>query len=104
MAKRPFRNAKSANTGRMLRPRRVILSSAALVPQHNVIKPPPNQFTHELQRSQPYFYQDAQDAPNGEFAAGTHVVLMVHDGGASCRVVDGQGLYVETAYRGLHRL
>jgi hypothetical protein len=29
---------------------------------------------------------------------------MVYDGGAYCRVVDGQGLYVETAVGGLRRL
>jgi hypothetical protein len=104
MAKRPFRNNKSLNPRRMLRPEAVVLSDAALVPQHNLIKPPPNQFTHELQRSQPYFYKNAEDALDGEFTAGTRVVLMVYDGGGSCRVVDGRGLYVETAYGGLHRL
>jgi hypothetical protein len=29
---------------------------------------------------------------------------MVYHGGDSCRVVDEHGLYVETAYGGLHRL
>jgi hypothetical protein len=90
--------------GRVFRPKSIVLSDAALVPERNLIKPPPNQFTHVLRRSQPYFYTDAQRAPNGEFAAGTRVVLMVHDGGAYCRVVDGQGLYVETAFGGLRRL
>jgi hypothetical protein len=89
---------------RMLRPKVRVLSPAALVPPHHVIKPPPNQFTHELQRSQPYFYDDAGKTPTGEFPAGTHVVLLVYDGGATCRVVDGRGLYVETSYTGLHRL
>jgi hypothetical protein len=90
--------------GRMLRPKAVVLDKDAMVPPRNVIKPPPNRFTHKVKRSQPYFYEDAQDEPDGEFAAGTRVVLMVHDGGASCRVVDGHGLYVETAYGGLHDL
>jgi hypothetical protein len=62
------------------------------------------QFTHVLQPSQPYFYDDARGAPNGEFAAGTRVVIIVHYGGAYCRLVDGQGLYVETACAGLRRL
>jgi hypothetical protein len=88
----------------MIRPESVVLNETALVPRDNLIKPPPNQFTHELQRSQSYFYTDAQGPPNGEFAAGTRVVLMVYNGGAYCRVVDGRGLYVETTYGGLRRL
>jgi len=88
----------------MLRPDAEVLDGAALIPAANLIKPPPNQFTHELRQSQPYFYQGARSEPNGEFPAGTRVVLMVHDGGAFCRVADGQGLYVETAYGGLQQL
>ena len=89
--------------GKMLRPEAVVLSDAAVVPGRNLIDPPPNRFTHELQQSQPYYYTHAQGraTPDGEFAAGTQVVLMIHDGGAYCRVVDAQGLYVETAYEGL---
>ena len=45
----------------------------------------------------PYFYQEPRDEPDGEFAEGTPVVLMVYHGGDSCRVVDEHGLYVETA-------
>jgi len=90
--------------GRILRPDAEVLDRAALIPAANLIKPAPNQFTHEIRQSQPYFYQDSRSEPNGEFPAGTRVVLMVHDGGASCRVVDGQGLYVETAYGGLRDL
>src|SRR5712672_1531722 len=101
MAKRPVHKKRDLTPGRILRPESMVLSDAALVPERNLIKPPPNQFTHVLLRSQPYFYTDAEDAPNGEFAAGTRVVLMIHDGGTYCRVVDGQGLYVETAFGGL---
>ena len=104
MAKRSPRRGKAVNIGRILRPDAEVLDRAALIPAANLIKPPPNQFTHELRQSQPYFYQDARSEPNGEFAVGTRVVLMVHDGGASCRVVDRQGLYVETAYGGLRDL
>jgi hypothetical protein len=88
----------------MLRPKAVVLENEALVPRRNVIKPPPNQFTHKVKRSQPFFYEDPRDEPDGEFEEGTPVVLMVYHGGAPCRVVDGHGLYVETAYGGLHRL
>lgn len=103
MAKRSPRK-KPALPGRMVRPKAVVLDDDALVPSKNVVKPPPNRFTHKVKRSQPYFYEDPRDEPNGEFAEGTPVVLMVYHGGDSCRVVDGHGLYVETAYGGLHRL
>ena len=103
MAKRSPRK-KSAPPGRMLRPKAVVLDNDALVPPKNVVKPPPNRFTHKVKRSQPYFYEASRDEPDGEFAEGTPVVLMVYDGGASCRVIDGLGVYVETAYGGLHRL
>ena len=103
MAKRSPRK-KPVIPGRMLRPKAVVLDNDALVPRKNVVKPPPNQFTHKVKRSQPYFYEDPREAPNGEFTAGTPVVLMVHHGGDSCRVADEHGLYVETAYGGLHRL
>src|SRR5687767_12515009 len=105
MSKRlPPKTRASVPRGRMLRPRPVVLSKAALVPEAHLIKPPPNQYTHTLMRRQPYFYGDSQDTADGEFAAGTRVVLMVYDGGRTCRVVDGQGLYVETAYAGLRRV
>ena len=43
-------------------------------------------------------------APDGEFAAGTKVVLLLYDGGATCRVADDRGLYVETEYDSLRKL
>lgn len=92
--------------GHIIRPKAVVLSDAAMPPEKNLIKPPPNQFTHELRQAQPYYYDQAQAAatPNGKFAVGAKVVLMVYDGGSHCRVVDAQGLYVETAYAGLRPL
>jgi hypothetical protein len=88
----------------MLRPKPTVLSDRDLVPEGRLIKPPPNQFTHVVLRAQPYYYGDTHDAPDGELAAGTAVVLMVYDRGRYCRVVDPQGLYVETMYEGLGRL
>jgi hypothetical protein len=106
MTKRPPRKRADAevNTGNVLRPKAVVLNETALVPQARLIKPPPNQFTHELQRPQPYYYDRAAGTADGEFASGTHVVLMVYEGGPYCRVVDSQGLYVVTAYSGLRSL
>ena len=88
---------------RVIRPTPIVLGDSAMVPPPNVIDPPPNKFTHEVRTSQPYYYTGANNAgqADGEFASGTQVVLMVHDGGRYCRVVDGQGLYVETDYAGL---
>jgi hypothetical protein len=88
----------------MLRPKATVLERSALVPTEHLIKPPPTRFTHELTRSQPYYYARGSGEPDGKFAAGTRVVLLEHDGGEYCRVADAQGLCVETAYRGLRAL
>jgi len=89
-----------------IRPTAAVLAEEAIVPAENLISPAPNQFTHELTRLQPYYFAGARRAkmPDGQFAAGTKVALLVYDGGDSCRVVDGQGLYVEIAYDALKRL
>lgn len=89
---------------RMLRPEPVVVPDSALVPPGNQIRPPPNQFTHEVRKRQPYYYgMKAAKEPDGEFSAGTQVVLMVYDKGKMCRVVDGSGLYVLTAFDGLKK-
>jgi hypothetical protein len=89
-----------------LRPEARVLPENAIVPEQNLISPAPNQFTHELTRSQPYYFAEMQQGspPDGEFPAGTKVVLLVYHGGAACRVADGQGLYVATEYDGLKKL
>jgi hypothetical protein len=102
MAKR--RVPVGGGEGRILRPETKVLSDAALVPAQNLVKPAPTQFTHEVQRRQPYYYSDDRERPDGEFAVGVRVVLMSHDGGKYCRVVDEQGLYVSTEYQGLRSL
>ena len=89
-----------------IRPDALVLPESASVPGDNQISPPPNQFTHELTHSQAFYFGDAQQAPqpDGQFPAGTKVVLLVYDGGSHCRVVDAQGLYVSVEYEGLRRL
>jgi hypothetical protein len=104
MAKRPSQKGRAVDTGRVTRPKAVVLSESSLVPPGRLLEPPPNQFTHEVQRAQPYYFEEASAAPAGRLAAGTPVVLMRHDGGASCHVVDSRGLYVSTAFEGLRRL
>ncbi|WP_165074451.1 hypothetical protein [Paludisphaera rhizosphaerae] len=88
------------------RPESIVLPENACVPGPNVIVPAPNRFTHEATRPLPYSYSGAQagKSPDGTFPAGARVVLLRHDGGSQCRVVDGQGLYVEVEYDGLKPL
>lgn len=90
----------------MLRPKASVLPESALVPDHNLVVPPPNQFTHQIRSSQPYFYQDPNpsDKPDGEFVAGTKVILVRREGESICRVIDERGLYVATASEGLEPL
>jgi hypothetical protein len=104
MAKRSSDQGHTVDTGRVLRPKAVVLGDEALVPEHSMIHPPPNRFTHEIERSQPYYYDEPGGTPAGRFAAGTEVVLMRDDGGDYCRVVDARGLYVTTARGGLRRI
>src|SRR4029453_9727920 len=89
--------------GPFTRPKAVVLGDTAIVPRGNLIQPPPNQFTHELRKSQAYYYARAEGAarPDGELSPGTEGVLFVPGGVPYCRVVDGQGLYVETEYENL---
>jgi hypothetical protein len=91
----------------VIKPKAVVLPEESFVPDENIISPPPNQFTHRLAESQPYYFHGAQQAmpPNGEFPAGTKVVLMARDGGNNyCRVADGRGLYAEIEFGSLEKL
>lgn len=89
-----------------VRPKATILDEGAVVPDENLISPAPNQFTHELTRSQPFYFKGAAqaDAPDGELPAGTKVVLLTDEGNGYCRVVDGQGLCVEVKCGSLKKL
>jgi hypothetical protein len=85
-------------SGRMLRPDFVVLGDDALVPGPGVVTPPPERFTHELVRDEPYWFGAADDRrpqpePDGVLAAGTPVVVIGSAGGRS-RVVDATGLLV----------
>jgi hypothetical protein len=89
-----------------IRPKAEILSEESLIPDANLISPPPNQFTHKLIRTESYYYSSAAQAspPDGEFPKDTKVVLLKYDGGSYCRVVDKQGLYVEIEHASLKKL
>ncbi|MEK6261512.1 MAG: hypothetical protein AABP62_23175 [Planctomycetota bacterium] len=87
----------------MRRPKATVLPESAMVPDRNIIQPPPTQFTHEVVAEQPYYYIGPHQAvpPEGTFPAGTKVVVLTHDDGPMCQVVDGRGLCVVTAFNGL---
>jgi hypothetical protein len=91
--------------GVVRRPDAVVLGEGALVPERNVVKPPPNRFTHELLSNEPYRFDRPHRAeePDGVLPSGTRVVLLV-DGDDRCRVVDGRGLYVEVRRASLRKL
>lgn len=91
---------------RIIRPKSVVVPEESMIPDRNLIVPPPNCFTHKLKVAQPYYYSKTRprQKPDGTFATGTPVVLLLHDGGKICRVADGRGLYVETNYAGLRQL
>ena len=86
----------------MKRPNASVLPDSALVPESNLLLPPPQQFTHVVKAEQPYYYLGPHQAapPEGSFVAGTKLVITSHEG-AFCRVVDARGLHVSTALAGL---
>jgi hypothetical protein len=92
--------------GQFIRPEANVLSDESLIPNENLINPPPNQFTHELKSTQSFYYEAAQQSasPDGELPENTKVVLLRYDGGSYCRVVDEQGLYVEIKFDSLKKL
>ncbi|MFD0280029.1 hypothetical protein ACFVHB_39955 [Kitasatospora sp. NPDC127111] len=77
------------------RPEASVLDSQSVVPRDNVVRPPPNRFTHALTADQPFWYDPSapEDAPDGVIPTGTAVALLVQTGDR-CRVVTPAGLYV----------
>lgn len=89
----------------MRRPAMVVMPRSALVPAGCHVRPAPNRFTHETRAVQPFTYgETARSRPDGAFAAGAKVVLLVRHRGDACRVVDALGRYVRTSYAGLKPL
>jgi hypothetical protein len=78
----------------VLRPSAEVLPADALVPSANIVDPPPDRFSHELTRDEPYrFGDDSSASPDGQLRRGTQV-LMVSNDGHHARVIDERGLYV----------
>ncbi len=80
-----------------------VLPKSALVPERNLLQLPPNQCTHAVKAEQPYYYAGPHQTapPEGNFPAGTKVVVLSRDSGPFCHVADGRGLYVVTEFDGL---
>ncbi|MEW1909092.1 hypothetical protein AB0442_11595 [Kitasatospora sp. NPDC085895] len=77
------------------RPEVSVLGSQSVVPRDNVVRPPPNRFTHTLDADGPYWYDHhrPEGPPDGILPAGTAVALLV-EADRYCGVVTPSGLYV----------
>jgi hypothetical protein len=87
-------------------PKPVVLKERALVREPVVIKPPPNHFTHELLRREPYYVTTTNQAlqPDGFLSKGAQVLLLVRRKGARCHVADRRGRVVDVACSALREL
>ncbi len=92
------------------RPGFVVLGAGSLVPETNLVRPPPDRLTHELVADEPYHLDrpGRGRAPDGVLPAGTPVA--VPDGGDDrsgddrCRVVTATGLAVDVRRANLREL
>ena len=89
----------------MLRPDARVLPDESLVPEQNLVRPPPEDLTHELIEDEPYRYDPPAGGgdPDGILPAGTAVALL-EDGPKRCRVATGDGLAVEIRRASLREL
>jgi hypothetical protein len=89
----------------VLRPEFVVLGEGALVPEDNIVRPPPTRFTHELVVDERYHLDRPDRAPgaDGVMRAGTRVALLEQTDDR-CRVVDGRGLSVDVRRASLREL
>lgn len=89
-----------------IRPKFVVLPENSIVPNENLITPPPNQFTHRVIRQVPFYFTGPQQGrpADGELKEGALVVLLVHDGGSYCHVADETGLYVVVEFDSLQKI
>ena len=85
----------------MLRPKATVLSDSALIPAGSIVKKPPKKFSHQLKKSQPYYFELKSAIPDGQLLAGTRVKLEKQGGDDFCWVVNEQGLRVATKCEGL---
>jgi hypothetical protein len=87
----------------MLRPEARVLPDESLVPEQNLVRPPPGRLTHELVEDEPYRFDRRGGEPDGVLPAGTRVALL-EDGPERCRIATGDGLGVEVRRASLREL
>lgn len=82
------------------------MADASLIPPEGQIRPPPNEFSHRVVHSEPFYFRRKadSDAPDGQLAAGSKVLLLRTEDGTRCRVADERGLYVEVSRSSLSAL
>ena len=95
----------AADTEGMLRPEPTVLGDESLVPDTNIVDPPPKHFTHELVADEPYRFDRDTPKPeaDGVLQSGT-LVIVVFEGKDRSRVVDNTGLSVEVSNATLRKL
>jgi hypothetical protein len=85
------------------RPEMSVLSESSAIPEGHIVSPPEN-FTHEVTREQPYWYdRRGTEKPSGALAAGTKVLFLGEDDSGT-RIVDPRGLIVTIERGALHKL
>ena len=89
-----------------IRPEARVLAKEAIVPDKNLLFPPPNQVSHQLTQEEPFYFDgiDQQEAPSGHLPQGSKVMLLCYEGGDTCWVADEHGLYVQIAIDKLRKL
>jgi hypothetical protein len=83
-----------------------VLSEESIVPEKNIISPAPNQFSHQIVRLCPYYFNKYEQTrpPDGKLKKGAKVTLLVYEKGDYCRVADKRGLYIEVLYKDIAKL
>ena len=90
---------------RVLRPAFVVLGEGSLVPETNLVRPPPDRLTHELATDEPYRLDRSgpEEGAAGVLPAGTPVAVH-REGDDRCRVVTASGLAVDVRRTSLREL
>lgn len=79
-----------------------VVAAAAVVPERNLIRPPPTHFTHLLTREQAYYFAERPGKrADGRWPAGELLLLISDKGSRYWRVADHRGIHAATARQGL---
>jgi hypothetical protein len=88
-----------------LRPEARVLPDESLIPEANIVRPPPGRLTHALIADEPYRFDrpGREGDSDGVLPAGTEVALL-EDEGEHCRIATGDGLSVDVRRSNLREL